>query len=92
MESVTNAKRVHKNFVKYGYDKESAILPSKRKNKKWMVLDPYRARWIHFGDKRYEDYTFHQDEERRDKYHSRMRRFKDAYKYSPGYLSLVLLW
>jgi hypothetical protein len=41
MESVTNSKRVHKNFVKYGYDKESAILPSKRKNKKYMVLDTY---------------------------------------------------
>ena len=92
MESVTNSKRVHKNFVKYGYDKESAIFPSKRKNKKWMVLDPNTARWIHIGDRRYEDYTVHQDEERRDKYHSRMRRFKGAYKYSPGYLSLVLLW
>ena len=44
MELVTNAKRVYENFVKYGYDKETAIFPSKRKNKKWMVLDPNTAR------------------------------------------------
>ena len=92
MESVTNAKRVNKNFVKYGYSKESEILPSTRKNKKWMVFDPNKERWVHFGDKRYEDYTVHQDKERRENYHNRMGRFKDAYKYSPGYLSLVLLW
>jgi hypothetical protein len=33
MESVTDAKRVQNLFVKYGYDKESAIFPSKIKNK-----------------------------------------------------------
>jgi hypothetical protein len=92
MESVKNAKRVHIFFVNCGYDKESAIFPSKRKNKKRMVLDPNTAKWNHFGDRRYKDLTVHQDEVRRDKYHSRMRRSKTAYKYSPGYLSLVLLW
>ena len=40
------------------------------------------------------EHKMHQesDAKRRDNYHSRMGRFKDAQKYSPGYLSLVLLW
>jgi hypothetical protein len=58
-----------------------------------MVLDPNTARWwIHFADKNYPDFTVHQDEVRRNKYHSRMKRYKTAYKHSPGYLSLALLW
>ena len=40
----------------------------------------------------YEDFTVHKDEIRKKKYWSRMGRFQNAYKYSPGYLSLVLLW
>jgi len=57
-----------------------------------MVLDPNTAKWVHFGHSLYPYYTVHQDDTRRDKYHSRMRRLTDAYKYSPGYLSLILLW
>ena len=93
MEQFTNAKKVNKNFNKFGFKKDgSELKQSNRKGKKWMVLNPDTGKWIHFGAMGYEDYTKHQDKERRKKYHSRMGRFKSAYKYSPGYLSLVLLW
>ena len=93
MHQFTNEKIVRKNFHKFGYKKDgSQLKPSTRSTKKWMVLDPNTNKWVHFGAKGYEDYTVHQDKERRKKYHSRMGRFKSAYKYSPGYLSLVLLW
>ena len=57
-----------------------------------MVLDPNTGKWVHFGAMNYQDYTIHKDEIRRKKYHSRMGRFKNSYKYSPAYLSLMLLW
>ena len=92
MEQYTNEKIVRKNFNKFGYKSDgSELKPSTRKGKKWMVLDP-TGKWVHFGAMGYEDYTKHKDENRRKKYHSRMGRFQNADKYSPGYLSLVLLW
>jgi len=85
--------RVYKKFNKLGYKEDGSILKeSSRKNKKWMVLNPETNKFIHFGDSRYDDYTIHRDKQRRDNYRNRMRRFKDADRYSPGYLSYHLLW
>ena len=93
MNQFTNPKKVYKNFVKFGFKKDgSKLKPSTRSDKKWMVLDPNTGKWVHFGAMGYEDYTKHNDKIRRKKYWSRMGRFESAYKYSPGYLSLVLLW
>lgn len=92
-EKYTNPKKVYKNFVKFGYKKDgSELKQSTRKGKKWMIYDPFLKKWVHFGAMFYEDYTVHNDKHRRDKFWSRMGRFSNAYKYSPGYLSLVLLW
>jgi hypothetical protein len=93
MEQYTNPIIVKRQFNKFGYKKDgSQLRPSTRNGKKWMVLDPNTGKWVHFGAMNYQEYTVHQDRERRKKYHSRMGRFQNAYKYSPGYLSLVLLW
>ena len=93
MDQYTNEKIVRKNFNKFGYKSDgSQLKQSNRKGKKYMVLDPNTNKWVHFGAMGYEDYTKHKDENRRKKYHSRMGRFQNAYKYSAGYLSLVLLW
>ena len=93
MEQYTNPIIVRKNFNKFGYKSDgSELKQSTRKGKKWMVLDVNTGKYVHFGAMNYQDYTVHKDENRRKKYWSRMQRFKSAYKYSPGYLSLVLLW
>ena len=93
MHQFTNEKIVRRQFIKFGYKKDgSQLKPSTRNGKKWMVLDPNKNKWVHFGAMNYQDYTVHKDENRRKKYHSRMGRFQNADKYSPGYLSLVLLW
>jgi hypothetical protein len=93
MEQFTNPTIVRKQFNKFGYKLDGAVSKqSTRKGKKWMILDPNTNKWVHFGALDYEDYTVHQNENRRKQYWSRMGRFKTAYKYSPGYLSLVLLW
>lgn len=70
---------------------------STRKNKKWAVL--YNNKWIHFGDKRYEDYTQHGDEARRDRYLKRSTMITNkegkltAFNpQSPNYWSIRLLW
>ena len=68
---------------------DSEIYPSSHKHKKYMVFNGVNM--SHFGDIRYEDYTKHQNEIRRQKY---LKRFNKHHKspYSPYQLSLLLLW
>ena len=64
---------------------------STRKAKKYMIQDD-RGKWVHFGQKGYEDFTGHGDETRRDKFRSRNRKWATARVYSPAWLSYYLLW
>ena len=47
---------------------------------------------VHFGDQRYEDYTKHKDNTRRDNFKKRNIKWGYAPKYSPAWLSFWLLW
>lgn len=51
--------------------------PSNRKNKKFQVRvrDPQTGEieTVHFGDKRYEDFTMHKDKKRRESFRARHR-------------------
>ena len=71
---------------------------SSRKNNKYMVQLP-DGKKVHFGSPKYEDYTIHKNEERRDKYLSRATKIKNKkgeLTYtdieSPNFWSVHLLW
>ena len=49
------------------YPSDSEIKISTRKNKKYMVWDPDKEKWFHFGSTM-EDHTFHRDLQRRLKF------------------------
>ena len=68
------------------------IHPSSRADKKYMVFDG--TRMIHFGSfsPKYEDYTKHHDEKRRNNFRKRNHRWANAPVYSPSFLSWNLLW
>lgn len=53
--------------------------PSKAKNKKYSVfiMKDGKKKLIHYGDARYEDYTQHKDEKRRQSYLKRAKGIKD---------------
>jgi len=70
---------------------------SNRLHKKYFVV--YDGKKIHFGDKRFQDFTIHGDKRRRDNYRSRHKGVKllsgrPAYldKSQPSYYSYWLLW
>ena len=63
---------------------------STRKDKKYMVSDGKKL--IHFGQMGYEDYTKHNDENRRELFRKRNHKWATAEKYSPAWLSYYLLW
>ena len=71
---------------------------STRKNNKYMVT-LQDGNKVHFGSPKYEDYTIHKDEKRRDKYLARSKKIKNkngelTYKNidSPNFWSVNLLW
>ena len=77
-------------YIYYG----RPVYLSTRKYKKYMIKDDW-GKWHHFGDIRYQDYTFHKNNDRRLSYKKRMMGVKGAWRddeYSPNWLSLRLLW
>jgi len=66
------------------------VHPSSRKDKKYMVFDGNKMQ--HFGSSKYQDATHHHDERRIKNFRSRNRKWKDAQRYSPAWLSYYLLW
>jgi hypothetical protein len=83
----------YSNAVKI-FGRDVKIMLSSRRDKKYMLYNPNTNKWVHFGQflPPYEDYTFHQDELRRKKYRTRNAKYKNADKYTPGYLSYHILW
>ena len=72
------------------------ILPSTRKNKKFMIMNP-NNKYVHFGDKRYEDFTQHKNKDRQQNYLKRSSNINikgnwKNNKYSPNNLSMNILW
>ena len=49
------------------YGPHARLYYSSRPNKKYMILDPEGKR-VHFGQMKYEDFTLHKDEKRRQHY------------------------
>jgi len=77
---------------KKGYEiYDRRVLFSNKKNKKYKIKDD-NGKYIHFGDLRYEDYTYHKNEKRRASFKNRNRKWENADKFSPAYLSYHLLW
>lgn len=68
---------------------------SDKPNKKYMVINPHTNKWVYFGQMGYEDFTKHNDKERRENYLKRSEKIKGDWKkdkYSPNNLSRNILW
>ena len=70
------------------------IYRSTKKDKKYMIQDD-DGKWVHFGQMKYEDYTKHGDQSRRENYLKRASNIKGNWKsnpYSPNALAMRILW
>ncbi len=86
----SNPSKVQKVANNY-FGKPIPIYISSHKNKKYMIKSP-DGKWIHFGQMGYEDFTKHNDKERRYKFRRRNHKWGDTQPYSPASLSYYLLW
>ena len=83
----------YKVYIKFKeiYPCDYYIAISTRKNKKYMIYNPEKDKYIHFGSTM-EDYTKHQDQQRRINFLIRNQRWAEADMYTPAYASYMLLW
>lgn len=88
IELFSNPEIVRKKAREYGLE----VVYSPRKNKKYRIVNPETNKFVDFGSIYYKDFTLTGDEERRRLYRLRNRKWKDAPKYSPSFLSYHLLW
>lgn len=88
IELTSNPEIVQKKARQYGLE----VVYSPRKGKKYRILNPETNKYVDFGSIDYEDATLHQDQKRIDRFRQRNRKWKDAPKYSPAWLSWYLLW
>ena len=91
---VSNPNQVYNNAIKY-LGKNVKIAISNRLYKKYTVYDPINKIWVHFGDIRYEDFTHHKNNKRRESYLKRATNIKGNWKenkYSRNNLAINLLW
>lgn len=96
INNFSNPKKVKENAKKYlGEDKANFIFRSTNPNKKYMIFNPLTKRWVFFGQMEYEDFTKHQDEDKRKRYLARATNIRGNWKqdkYSANNLSINLLW
>jgi len=77
----------------YIHMNEIYLYKSNRKNKKYVVKIGNKS--INFGDNRYEDYTIHKDNDRKNRYITRHKKNENWTKsgiFTPGWWSYYLLW
>jgi hypothetical protein len=87
---------VYKNAIRYGL-KPKYFDISTKKNKKYMVYNKEKKKWIHFGQfsPPMEDYTYHKNEERRLSYLRRASKLPGNWRddrLSANNLAMFLLW
>ena len=83
----------YKVYIKFieTYPCDSEIKISTRKDKKYMIYNPDKGKWFHFGSTM-EDYTKHKDQQRRINFLIRNQRWAEADMYSAAYASYTILW
>lgn len=88
---VSNPKVVKKNLTKYTGDPNYKLFLSSQENKKYMVITP-EGKLVHFGDIRYEDFTKHNDKDRRARFRLRNVKWAGFPLFTAGNLAYNLLW
>ena len=87
---ISDSYKVYIKFIET-YPCDSEIKISTRKDKKYMIYNPEKGKWFHFGSTM-EDYTKHKDQQRRINFLIRNQRWAEADMYSAAYASYTLLW
>jgi hypothetical protein len=92
---VSNPKEVIKKAQQYFNDPDIKVYLSNKKNKKYAIYDKINKKLVHFGQMGFQDHTYHNDPQRRERYLKRASNIKGNWKdniYSPNNMSINLLW
>jgi len=73
------------------YGNHVELYRSTRKDKKFMIRDP-NGKFVHFGQKGYEDWHEHRDPVRQEQFLKRNQKWKHAPMWTPSHLAYWVLW
>ena len=73
------------------YGEDVDLYFSSKKDKKFMVQDP-NGKWIHFGQKGFQDWHSHKDPIRRERFRNRNKKWANSEKWTPAHLAYYVLW
>ena len=79
LRKFSNPEVAQKMAYKY-LGKNADLYPSWKEDKKYVIYNPEKNKFIHFGQMKYEDFTKHQDKERRERYLQRATNIKGQWK------------
>lgn len=89
----SNPNKVYKKLEKLFPNGYFELKLSGRKDKKYAIRGTFSDdKWINFGQMFYEDYTYHNDEERRDAFKNRNWKWEFEPKNTAAWLSYHVLW
>jgi hypothetical protein len=94
LRKYSNPEKAQGKATKY-LGKTAKLFPSNNPNKKYMICDPKKNKWIHFGQIGYQDFLKHNDTKRRKNYLTRTANMRGNWKnnkYSANNLSRNILW
>lgn len=92
IEEYSNMSKVISNAKRILRGKSYQLELSTRKDKKYMIKFSNDDKWIHFGQMGYEDYTYHNNPIRRNRFLKRNIKWSKQDYNTPGFLSYYLLW
>jgi len=75
--------------------KTAELFVSDKPDKKYDIFDPNLNKYISFGQMGFEDFTYHNDKARQQRYLNRATNIKGNWKnnpYSPNNLAIHILW
>ena len=90
----SNPRKAQKMAYKY-LGKTAKLYPGINREKKYSIFDKKNNRWVNFGQMGYEDYTKHNDKNRRKNYLTRSKSIKGNWtrnRYSANNLARNVLW
>jgi hypothetical protein len=90
----SNPLKAQENAIKY-LGKDALLYLSTKKDKKYMIKNPYTGHWVHFGQMGYEDFLKHGSQARRQFYLKRSGHIRGNWRdnpYSANNLSREILW
>jgi hypothetical protein len=72
--------------------KDAILYKSDKPDKKYKYYNPLLQKYQYFGQMNFQDFTKHLDEDRRNRFLNRNKKWANAEPYSPAFMAYYIIW